>query len=115
MTTIDATGNITHVKGDTLSLIFTEVKQDGVIINWTGYTMKFTVKESPSTTAVLSLTQASGINLTVNGQITITASAATMGAIAAMPYFYDLEVTDSAGAVDTWFNKKEFIILQDIA
>ncbi len=115
MTTIDTSGNITHVKGDTFSLTFTLVKQDGVTINWTGYTMKFTVKEYPGATSVLSLTHTSGINLLTNGQISISASASIMSAISPKNYIYDLEVIDASGNVDTWFNNKNFTVLQDIA
>lgn len=115
MTTIDTNGNITHIKGDTFALTFTSVKQDGVTINWTGYTMKFTAKEYPGATPIISLTQTSGINLSTNGQISIRESASTMAGITPKNYVYDLEVTDASGNVDTWFNNKNLTVLQDIA
>lgn len=115
MTKIDTQGNITHIKGDTFALTFSEVKLDGVTIDFTDYTIKFVVKDSSRVNTILSLTEADGIDITTNGQIALEASAAIMAEIPAKNYIYDLEVTDADGNVDTWFNGKKFTILQDVA
>lgn len=115
MTSLDRYANITHVKGDTFALTFTDVKLDGVDIVWTGWKMNFVVKTSPSSSiTILELDETAGINLTVTGQISISASAAVMDLIPARRYVYSLIVEDANGVVCTWLNNKRFEIIAKV-
>lgn len=114
MTTMDSAGNIRHVKGDTFYVKFINVKNDGITIDWTGYTAKFVVKTAIGGKTILTLTQTTGIDLTTNGIIIIQKSATDMSAIAARSYVYDLQLTKS-GVVDTWFNNKILEIVDEVA
>lgn len=108
MVRIDEDGNITVTEGNTFKLIYTDVKIDSVAVNWTGYTASFLVKSASGTT-LFELTQASGIDLTTNGQITLLKSSAEMALLANGTYYYDFKFTKD-GIVDTWFNNKRFRI-----
>lgn len=67
---------------------------DSTAINWTGYTARLQVKEHLNSTAVLTLTNGSGITLGGSaGTIAVVITATQSGAITPGTYLYDLEVT----------------------
>lgn len=116
MTTMDSDGKIVHIKGDTLYIKLQNIKNDGVTVDWTGYTVKFVVKTAPGGKIILTLTQAAGdgIDITTNGTMIIQKAAADMALIPARSYVYDIQVT-KAGVVDTWFNNLPFIVTEEVA
>jgi hypothetical protein len=70
-------------------------------VNITGYTAALQLRSLPSdATAVLSLTNGSGITITGStGTIAVTATATQTGNIDEGPYYYDLEITSPTGVV----------------
>ena len=115
MTTVDSDGKITHVKGDTFYVKLESIKIDDVTINWTGYHAKFVAKTAPGGKTIIDLSDTSGINITTNGEMIITKTAATMASIGAGAYVYDLQITNPSGVVDTWLNKLPLIITEEVA
>lgn len=91
--------NVTAYQGATyrLNMVY---KVDESPVNLTNFTAAMQVREAPSSsTAVVSLTNGSGIALGgTAGTIGVTVSATTMGAVAPGFYQYDLEL-NSAGEV----------------
>lgn len=115
MTTMNSSGDITTTKGDTFLIPFTNVQSGGSDIDFTGYTARFMVRTSPKESSpVLSLDETNGIDLSVAGQITITAPPASMNMVP-RSYVYDLEITDDSGVVQTWFNNRKFTVTDEVA
>jgi hypothetical protein len=93
-----ATYNIKAYQGATYSLNMTWAI-GGTAVNLTNYTAAMQVRENPNATAILSLTNGSGITLGgTAGTIGISVSATTMGAATPGNYVYDLEL-NSGGQV----------------
>ena len=76
-------------------------KIDGTAVNLTGYSARMQVRSTySSSTAVVSLTDGSGITLGgAAGTIVIEITAATTAGIAEGQYVYDLELVSGSGAV----------------
>lgn len=76
-------------------------KIDGTAVNITGYTARLQIRKThKSTSAVVSLTQASGLTLGGSaGTIQIVISATATAALTARRYVYDLELVSSSGVV----------------
>jgi len=70
-------------------------------INVTGYSARMQVRECvASTTAIISLTNGSGITVgTTDGKFTFSISATTTAAYSAMNGVYDFEIVDGSGNV----------------
>lgn len=70
-------------------------------VNLSGYTAALQIRSLPSdSTAVLTLTTTSGITITAaTGQVDVHATAAQTTNIDEGTYYYDIEVTSSAGVV----------------
>jgi len=92
--------NIVARQGSTFNLNFT-IDTDGDEWNLTTYTARMQVrKATTSSTAILSLTSSSGITLGgTAGTVAVTASAATMAALPAGTWVYDLELVSGSGIV----------------
>jgi hypothetical protein len=91
-----ATYNIKSYQGATYSLNMTWAI-GGTAVNLTSYTAAMQVKENPNSTAVLSLTNGSGITLGgTAGTIAIGVSASTMGSATPGNYIYDLELNSGS-------------------
>lgn len=76
-------------------------KIDDVAVNITGYTARMQIRKTiRSTSAVVSLTQASGLTLGGSaGTIQIVISATATAALDAGRYVYDLELVSAGGVV----------------
>jgi hypothetical protein len=88
-------------QGQTLSQAF-RYKSDDVIVNLTGYTGRAMFRATPdSATVALSLTTANGgvVISAAGGLVTLSASAASMSAITAGRYVYDVEIESFTGSV----------------
>ncbi len=93
-----ATYNITAYQGATYKLDMT-YKIDDTPVDLTNYTAAMQVKENPNASAVISISNGSGITLGgTAGTIALNVSATTMGSATAGFYQYDLEL-NSAGEV----------------
>jgi len=88
-------------QGATWYLTVTYENPNGTPINITGYTAALQLRSLPSdATAVLSLTTGAGITITgATGTVAITATATQTRAIDEGNYYYDLEITSTAGVV----------------
>lgn len=101
------TADFTMQRGDTLVLTAT-ITADGVALDLTGATLRFTVKSSESLTdaqALCTLTTGAGIVHTnaAGGIATITLPATTTATLDSSPFVfvYDLQVTTSTSQVFT--------------
>jgi len=96
-----STYDITADQGANYAATLTYRDSANTIINLTGYSARMQVRKTiGSTTPYLSLTQASGITLGgAAGTVAIAISAATLAAVPAGNYVYDLELISGAGAV----------------
>jgi hypothetical protein len=93
--------NIKVYQGSTFSLA-PQWKIDGEYVNVTGYSANMVVRNSPtSSTSIITLSSNNGrITVgTTNGKFTLNITAGDTTALAAGQYVYDLEITDTAGAV----------------
>lgn len=88
--------NLICYQGATFDYLLTW-KTSGTAVDLTGYTARMQVREDfTSSTAVLSLTNGSGITLGgTAGTILLATSAGTTAALAAGDYVYDLELVNS--------------------
>lgn len=109
MTTMDENGNIHHVAGDTFDLNLVDIKEDDVVINWTGWKHELKVFSAAGKTTLLSFTEESGIDVSIPGalrfkklpnEITLTTG----------QYYFDWTVTRPDGTVETWLNNKLFFV-----
>lgn len=115
MTDLDKKGEITNTLGDTLYLYFPTVTENSISVDWTGWTAKMQIKEKATdTTALVSITDTTGIDLSVNGKLTITIPASTMVDLPIGNYVWDLQMTRSDGRVETWFTNSKMRIVQDV-
>lgn len=116
MTYMDKNGDIHAIKGDTFDLLLYDIKEDDVLIPFTGWKAKFQARVYPNDTeCVIDLDETSGIDLTTAGIIRIINSAAAMELLNACEYVYDLELTRADNTVETWFLKKKLFLEQDTA
>jgi len=90
--------NIVARQGSTFNLNFV-IDTDGTEWVLSGYSARMQVRKSvASTTAILSLSDGSGITLNhTPGSVAVTASAATMAALPAGTWVYDIELTSGSG------------------
>jgi hypothetical protein len=100
---IDEHGNMTILKGTTVSIPIVWKDATGAVINITGYTAKLHIrnKHDSADPPLVELTQADGLVIDgANGKITISRTPAQL---ALWPGFlrgvYDLELTSGAGVV----------------
>ena len=92
--------NLTGRQGSTFNLDFT-IDTDGTAWNLAGYTAAMQVrKATTSSTALLSLTEGSGITFVeATGSVAVSVSASTMSSLPAGTWVYDLELTAPNGTV----------------
>lgn len=115
MTRMDNDGNIFTTRGDTFKLSLINIKENGVLINWTGWQAQLQVRENPnSVNTVIAFSDLDGIDLTIPGKLVVVKAAADMNKIA-KGYFYDLQMIRPTGEVETWFRAKHFYVEQDVA
>lgn len=106
-----ATYNITAYQGATYKLDMT-YKIDDTPVDLTNYTAAMQVKENPNASAVISISNGSGITLGgTAGTIALNVSATTMGSATAGFYQYDLEL-NSAGEVTRLLQGKFEIVAE---
>jgi hypothetical protein len=105
MTAIDSQGNIEIVRGDTLELLFTDVRLNDAPFQWSGYMSEFIIKNG--NVEVIRKTEISGIDLNVDGQITLTISSDEINTLAIKSYTYDWKFMIGENT-ETWFNNKKF-------
>ena len=92
--------DITATQGKTWSIVITVRDNAGELKDLTGYTARWQVRSSAGDSKkVLSLTTGSGITLTSQGLITLTATAAQTSAIPASNYVHEIELTEPGGAI----------------
>lgn len=102
--------NIVAEQGATFNLNFT-VQVNGVALNLTGYTFAMQVRRSTSaTTTLINITSAT---MTSVGHVSVTVSAATMAAVPAGRWVYDIELT-SSGAEVTRILEGRFIVTPEV-
>lgn len=111
--------NICRVRGDTDSFTVTVQDANGAAIDITGFSFLFTVDPSDepvnSANNLFQLSSpAGGIVLTTpaSGLITLTLSGAQADQTPGV-YFYDLQMTDTGGAIKTIL-KGQYEVVQDI-
>lgn len=94
--------DITCRKGDTFSLIVTFTDADGDALDLSsGYAWKMDVKDTDTSSSDIIADDSFSYSGNASGQLTITASAATMAAVTSGTYVYDLQ-SSLAGVVKTW-------------
>lgn len=93
--------DITCRKGDTFNLELTFKDGAGSVIDLTNYTWKMDVKETDTSTGDIIPDNNFTYTGNADGELTISASAATMAAISGGLYVYDLQSTNG-GTVKTW-------------
>ena len=108
------TYNISCPQGATFDRTFT-VSISGVPMNLSGYTAAMQVRETyDSTTALVSLTNGSGITLGgTAGTIAVLISSTASAAIADGFYSYDLEITSGGGVTDRILQGK-FVVTPEV-
>lgn len=93
--------NIVVTKGDTFNFNF-RVETDGVPWDLSTYTAKMQVRRSAlDTNTLIDLSTGSGITMTSVGHVNATASSSIMSQLPAGRWYYDFEVTSSAGEKTT--------------
>lgn len=93
---------IPFMQGDTWTMTVQVQDNNGAAKDLTGYTAKFQIRDRAGSTALLSLTQASGIAITAaTGTLVITITAAQSAAFTFNKAKYALQVTSSGGVVTT--------------
>lgn len=101
VSTVDSLDFITNTYS-TWNPTFIWTNSVGAAQDLTGYTVALQWRAYPANTAVLSLTQASGITVTAaTGTMAVVATGTQTGAITPGIYSYDLVVTSSGGVVTT--------------
>jgi len=93
--------DITCRKGDTFSLELTFTNDAGTAIDLSSYTWKMDVKETDTSSGDIIADDSFTYAGNSDGELTITATAATMAAVSGGIYVYDLQST-SSGVVKTW-------------
>lgn len=97
--------DITCRKGDTFELTVEAKDSDGNNIDFSTYTMGLAQVRptDESTTLTLEFTDTAGTIVFANGNFKLTQSAATMSAVDAGIYVYDVQLADASGKIVTWF------------
>lgn len=114
MTWLDEDGNIHHVKGDDFELRLIDFKEEGVLINWTGWSVLIQARASAtSIEKVIEFTN-SDIDLTTPGMMIIT-KIKTACNFVAKTYLCDWQFTRPNGKTDTLLPNKKFILHEDIS
>jgi len=94
--------DITCRKGDTFTLIVTFTDANAVAIDLSsGYQWKMDVKDTDTSASDIIADDSFSYTGNSSGQLTISASAATMAAVTSGTYVYDLQ-SSVAGVVKTW-------------
>lgn len=93
--------DITCRRGDTFKLEFTFTDDDGDAIDLTSYTWKMDVKETDTSSSDIIADSSFTYSGNSDGELTVTATAATMASVSGGLYVYDLQSTNS-GTVKTW-------------
>jgi len=107
--------DITAEQGATFARTLTWRDALAVPIVLTGYTAKMQVRKSlDADSALLTLSTVSGITLGgAAGTIALEVSASKMSQVPAGTYYYDLELTDSAGKVTRLLQGK-FTVVREV-
>lgn len=95
---------INVVQGDDVNLIITVKDKTGTVINLTGITAAtFTAKQAGASSASVTKTLGSGVGVTsaVGGILTISLTDTDTAAMAAGKHFFEIQITDSSGAIST--------------
>ena len=97
--------DITCRKGDTFELTVEAKDSDGNTIDFTSYTMGLAQVRptDDSSTLVLEFTDTAATIIFANGSFKLTQTAATMAAVDAGVYVYDVQLADASGKIVTWF------------
>ena len=97
--------DITCRKGDTFELTVEAKDSDGNTIDFTSYTMGLAQVRptDDSSTLVLEFTDTAATIVFANGSFKLTQTAATMAAVDAGVYVYDVQLADASGKIVTWF------------
>jgi hypothetical protein len=102
----NSTSVLRFVQGDDVSLDFTFKDEDGSIIDITGYTIFFTIKnqgtyqdDSDDSEALASVSGVGSGDEATSGQITITIPRATTELITEGEYVYDIQMKDTSGNI----------------
>lgn len=109
-----STNDISRVRGDTYSIVFTIKDSAGVVVDLTGYTaFLFTVNVSAEPTDETDqVFQSTGSAPTpANGKVVFPIVAGDVDTIG--EFFYDAQFTDPAGKIRT-FSKGAFTLTQDV-
>lgn len=93
--------DITCRRGDTFKLEFTFTDDNGDAIDLTSYTWKMDVKETDTSSSDIIADSSFTYSGNTDGELTVTATAATMAAVSGGLYVYDLQSTNG-GTVKTW-------------
>jgi hypothetical protein len=100
--TLHGVENINIIQGDLFTKEFVILDGDGVAIDLSsGYTAAFTARETVDGTAIIALTQASGITLAAAGKLTLTIAASATAAYTFDKLGYSLKLTKTAGTETT--------------
>ncbi|NBW68497.1 MAG: hypothetical protein EBR47_07405 [Betaproteobacteria bacterium] len=110
-----STYDIAAEQGTNYAATLTYANSSGTAINITGYSARMQVRRSAgSSSAVLTLTNASGITLGgAAGTVAIAIPAAALAVVAAGNYVYDLELVSGAGVV-TKLISGDFIVTGEV-
>ena len=97
--------DITCRKGDTFELTVEAKDSDGNTIDFTSYTMGLAQVRptDDSSTLVLEFTDTAATIIFSNGSFKLAQTAATMAAVDAGVYVYDVQLADASGKIVTWF------------
>jgi hypothetical protein len=93
--------DVTCRKGDTFSLKLVFTDGDGEAIDLSSYTWKMDVKETDTSSGDVIGDSSFSYTADSSGNLTVSATAATMAAVTSGIYVYDLQSTNS-GTVKTW-------------
>lgn len=106
--------DITTFRGDTLALNLVLTDSDGAVIDITGYTFFFTVKQNDddSDSSALIAENQTSHTIATAGTSNITVNA-TATVLTAGDYPYDVQMKDASGSITTLI-KGDLIIRQDV-
>jgi hypothetical protein len=116
MATLDIVSGVLNInasQGKTWTVTINVTNSAGSAVNLTGYSAKWQIRETPASSAVLSLANGSGITLTSGGVITMTASSTATAAIPAGSYAHEIELIEPSGAIPP-FLAGNVIVLPEI-
>lgn len=95
---------IEKVAGDTIILVFSVTDADGVVVNITGYTLRWTARNMAGgvalSTAASPPTAIAAITDGPGGVYTVTVAAANTASLSG-PYRWQSEIVDGGGVVQT--------------